>query len=509
MGNMKRLNRIKTGIFIPLILLVFGIWVSYPSFALSAPISIDGDPADWGAIDGRNGSGEELLGLLRAANDERYLYISYQGNWASNVNIEVEIQMNGENLISPYSPVLLNFMPERELGSFGLQDGWYESISGAAGTYQTTLNAETLTQQGLFFEARIPLSSLGYSDEWSPMIEVTWVSLGGRTVISQVFGETAPPLEEEVEEEIETSIEDEMPLETGSALEEENLDETMSEEEEFGGEAQESTGEAIEEPPVEANEEITPGAMGEITPEAMEEPSESPIEEDFPTEEAIQMELSLLTTGDYLEIDGYYSDWTGITHTDIYWNTRNIHQGAMVLQDDRIYVHLKESDTLNRMLETGAMHFYINDNILYDSQGYPTEDTSMMVALANVGPGNTMESFLGNLKNPGIYDGLGAFEYNGWPKRYLGEAAFTVYDKKHNPGDQCEFYMELSEIADYFGVNENEIYTITAYFPRLGSQIMTVTGVSTGPILGALMMVGMAATGVVLHRKRRKKEDEA
>jgi uncharacterized protein (TIGR04145 family) len=299
-----------------------------------------------------------------------------------------------------------------------------------------------------------------------------------------------------------------MPLETELSLEEESPEDTESEEEELGGEAQESTEEAMEEPPMEANEEITPGAMEEITPEAIEEPAEFPVEEDFSTDEALLLELSLLTTGDYLEIDGYYSDWTGITHTDIYWNTRNIHQGAMVLQDDRIYVHLKESDTLNRMLETGAMHFYINDNILYDSQGYPTEDTSMMVALANVGPGNTLESFLENLKDPAIYDGLGAFEYDGWPKRYLGEAAFTVYDKRHNPGDQCEFYMELSEIADYFGVNENEIYTITAYFPRLGSQVMTVTGVSTGPILGALIMVGMAATGMVLHRKRRKKEDE-
>ena len=72
MSDMKRLNRFKTGIFIPLILLVFGIWASYPSFALSAPISIDGNATDWGAIDGRNGSGEELSGLLRAANDESY-----------------------------------------------------------------------------------------------------------------------------------------------------------------------------------------------------------------------------------------------------------------------------------------------------------------------------------------------------------------------------------------------------------------------------------------------------
>lgn len=485
MSDMKRLNRFKTGIFIPLILLVFGIWASYPSFALSAPISIDGNATDWGAIDGRNGSGEELSGLLRAANDESYLYISYAGNWASSVNMEVEIQINGENLISPYSPILLNFMPERELGSFGLQDGWYESISGAAGTYQTSFNAETLTQEGLFFEARIPLSSLGYSDEWSPMIEVTWVSLGGRKVTSQVFGETATSPAEETEEETESFMEDETPVETEPTMEGESLEETMSEEEDFEGGAQELTGEAIE------------------------EPSEFPVEEDFSTDESLLLELSLLTTGDYLEIDGYYSDWTGITHTDIYWNTNNIRQGAMVLQDDRIYVHLKKSDTLNQMLATNAMHFYINDNILYDNQGYPMKDTSMMVALANVGLGNTLESYLGNLKDPGIYAGLGAFEYDGWPKRYLGEAAFTVYDKNHNPGDQCEFYMDLSEIADYFGVNENEIYTITAYFPRLGAQVMTVTGVSTGPVLGALMIVGMATTGIVLHRKRRKKEYEA
>lgn len=512
MGSMKKISWIKTGIMVPIILLVFGIWTSYPSFASSAPISIDGDSSDWGIIDGRNGSGEELSGLLRAANDERYLYISYQGDWASNVNMEVEIQINEEDLISPYSPVLLNFMPERELGSFGLQDGWYESLSGAAGSYQTTLNVEALSPESLFFEARIPLSSLGYTDDWSPVIEVTWSSLGGRRITAEGYGETQPPPEEDVDAEGEelTEAGEGSPETTQEAVEgpvEVPIDES-DEEAVVGPNEEESSSmeEPLEDNPLDDEEPLE--EEEELTPEAIEDSPGALSEEFLISEEALQMELNLLAIGDYLEIDGYYSDWAGVTHTDIYWNTRNIHQGAMVLQDDRIYVHLKESDTLNRMLETGAMHFYINDNILYDGQGYPTEDTSMMVALANVGPGNTMESFLDNLKDPGIYDGLGAFEYDGWPKRYLGEAAFTVYDKKHNPGDECEFYMELSEIADYFGVNENEIYTITAYFPRLGSQVMTVTGVSTGPVLGAIMIVGMAATGMVLHRKRRKKEDE-
>ncbi len=455
---------IKTGTMLLVIFLAIGMWTSYPSFASSAPISIDGDGSDWEGISGGSGTGGELSGFVRAANDERYLYLSYQGNWATNVYVEVEIEIDGERVLSPYSPVLINFYPERQRGSFGLQDGWYEAIAGASGSYQTTYNEELENYEELFFEARIPLSALGYINNWSPSMRVFWNGLGRTQMDSQLFGESKPPLEEDI------------------ALEQETT---------------------IEEPDMEQERRETMQAFMEDLAE-----EEAALEEEpYITDEVLQLEMALLATGDYLEIDGYYSDWVGITHTDIYWNTRNIHQGAMVLQDDRIYVHLKASDTFNKMLETNAMHFYINDNISYDNKGNPSGDTSMMVAIANVGPGYTLASFLGNLKDPGIYDGLGAFEYDGWPKRYLGEAAFTVYSKKNDPGDECEFYMELAEIAAYFGVNENEIYTITAYFPRLGSQVMTVTGVSTGPIISVVLIVGLATAGVVIHRKRRKKED--
>lgn len=213
---------------------------------------------------------------------------------------------------------------------------------------------------------------------------------------------------------------------------------------------------------------------------------------------------SILSTGDQLNIDGYYSDWDNISHTDIYWNSGSIRLGAMIIQDARVYVHLRGSENFNGALNPMSMFLYVNDNITYQD-GYPLKDNSMMMAVAEVNSNMTMGQMVGNVSVPGNYDELGVFEYDRWPKTYLGEATFTVYTTNHSPGDQCEFYMELSEIADYFDLDTNEIFSISMYFPTVGGQLLTVSGVSSGPLWGAIAAVVLAALGAGMVLIKRKK----
>ena len=207
-----------------------------------------------------------------------------------------------------------------------------------------------------------------------------------------------------------------------------------------------------------------------------------------------------------LAIDGFYSDWDTVLHSELSWdsaNTTTVHAGALVIQDEILYVHLIAADGW-KQLPTNAMQLYVNGNISYNNKGEPLIENSMLIALAEVETDQTMGALLKNIKTPGTIDDLGAFEYGNWPQLYLGEATFTVYDSKHDQGDESEFSISLDQIAAYYGLAENEVYEITMYFPRLGAQQITTTGVSTGPYIGIALAI--AVVGGYMFISKRKKE---
>lgn len=477
-----------------LITAILGWTLQLPAYGIDADISVDGALRDWRRIPGISAETDGATGEIKAANDSEYLYVCYEGSWTSWMSYSVDVYVDGQPPESPFGTLRINDSADDEQGTFSPLNSWSAPISDSEGVFVSDVPGEFWGYENLVFEFSVSLAALGYSGDGIPEIELVWITFDDASI-------TASPLGEEPEEEA-------IPEETPEDPAEQPVAETPEEEAEVP--AEETTGSAVDVPV----EETTGGAVDspaeETTDGAIELPEEettdSAVEMPEETEETpFDFGETTLSVSSALVIDGYYSDWDSVLHSDIGWGGSFVHSGALVLQDDALYVHLIAADNWNnKQLPTSAMHLYINGNIQYDSQGNPTEDSSMMLQLAEVNGDMTMGSPLkNNLKGPLLLDDLGAFEYDGWPKRYLGEAAFTIFDRNHVEGDQCEYKIDMAQIADYFGVDDNEIYEITMYFPRLGAQLLTVTGVSTGPYIGVALGV-LIAGGVLLLRKKKK-----
>ena len=107
----------------------------------------------------------------------------------------------------------------------------------------------------------------------------------------------------------------------------------------------------------------------------------------------------------------------------------------------------------------------------------------------------------------GTYTGLKMFfGYSGGDE--LGSnVALTIYDSVHGQGakgDEIEFSLSLSKLAEYTGIDPDQMGTITIYNPNLGSQGVTIAGSSTAPWLGIAICL-VAVGGVTLYRRKKKK----
>lgn len=388
---------------------------------------------------------------MKASNDNRYLYISYEGDWVSQINFSADVYVNDVKNSMPLDVFRLNVDANAPKGEFFALNPLNDEIESSKGTFFSSGAQALWGYESLVFEVQIPLAAFGYAGEETPLITLYCTTLGDIQLhVEQI--ESAQDPEDELQEEI-LLIEDE-PVQDLSENDNEEDEEEFDEEDD--------------------NETI-----------------------DTPT-----------VSGGFV-IDGYYTEWDKIDHTEISWSDdeAHIHEAALVIQDERLYVHLVGTDGWKKQLPTDKMYLYINGNIAYDKKGRPLENNVMLILIAEVNNDMTMGDKLKKIKSPKIVSGLGAFEYKGSPKRYLGQAAFTVYDAQHNQGDECEFYIDLSEISAFFGVNENEIGEIAMHFPNLGAQVITVTGVSTGPYLGIALSAAIAGGyWLIIKRKKGKVE---
>ncbi|NCB42718.1 MAG: Firmicu-CTERM sorting domain-containing protein [Clostridia bacterium] len=439
------------------LLLVLVMIVVFSPFvwSLNSEIVVDGRLKDWKKVDALSVSDGLIAGEMKAANSSTYLYLYYSGEWTSQIVFSADMYIDNNQSSAPFDAVRINADVNAPEGAFIAMNSWNSEIDGSYGEFLSSTAGEIWGYELLEFEVEIPLAEFGYTDAQVPEIVLNCTTFDGAELLSEqilILEDEAEQQEEVPQDEAEQQAE--VPQDEAEQQEEVPQDEAEQQEEEI-------------------------------------EPAEG---------------FRALFAGSGLVIDGYYSDWEDIAHTGITWNITgtNVYEGALVLESDRLYLHLIGADN-NKQLETNAMYLYINGNIAYDNQGLPTADNSMLIGIATVQSDMSMGSLLKKIKSPQIILDLGAFEYGGWPKRYLGEAAFTVYDSMHDQGDDCEFFIDLSEIADFYGVNENEIGEISMYFPRLGAQILTVSGVSTGPYLGiALGAIFVGGYFLMESRKKRR-----
>ena len=209
------------------------------------------------------------------------------------------------------------------------------------------------------------------------------------------------------------------------------------------------------------------------------------------------IEYENLTYSGAIQIDGTYSDWKHIPHSDISWyspDPNKVHQGALYLDGDILYGHYKMNDAYKTQMIVTYMELTINNSTsvgLTIQKGAADNDIDWSADMYNLPQGTTT--------------GLGVF-YNNYPKYYMGESVFTVYDSSHLIGDEVEFAIDLNVISQITGIPIESMRELKLYNPNIGKDAIVIAGSSSGAVIGVVIMTVIAVGGVVyLRRKRNRK----
>lgn len=202
--------------------------------------------------------------------------------------------------------------------------------------------------------------------------------------------------------------------------------------------------------------------------------------------------------GNVIQVDGNYTDWNRIPHTDISWyspDPNQVHKGALYLEDDILYVHYKMNDAYRAQMVLSYMELTINDT------------TNISITMQKKNSDGTIDWSDSIYNLPvGTTDGLGIF-YNEYPKYYMGDVTFTVYELDHTVGDEAEFAIDLNVVSKITNIPVESMRQISLFNPNIGKDVISVGGSSSGATVGVLALTGIATVGVFIDKKRKKVVD--
>ncbi|WP_310603452.1 Firmicu-CTERM sorting domain-containing protein [Anaerosporobacter sp.] len=202
------------------------------------------------------------------------------------------------------------------------------------------------------------------------------------------------------------------------------------------------------------------------------------------------------TANQSIQIDGVYSDWRHIPHTDISWyspDPNQVHQGALYLEEDILYGHFEMNDAYSSPMVISYIELTINNST---SIGLTIQKST---ADENIDWGTDM------YKLPvGTTDRLGVF-YNEYPKYYMGEAALTIYDADHLIGDEVEFAIDLNVVSKITDIPVEAMRVLKVYNPNIGRDAITIAGTSSGAVVGVAIMVVIAINGIITYKRGKSK----
>lgn len=103
----------------------------------------------------------------------------------------------------------------------------------------------------------------------------------------------------------------------------------------------------------------------------------------------------------------------------------------------------------------------------------------------------------------------GTYEYllannSGWSNWGGNDVYGKMYVTKKGDFVQCEFYLDLSMIAELFGCDADDFKMIEAQFGELGTEWVRMAGTSSGAWLGVAVCVASVLTVLLIKKKRGK-----
>lgn len=206
--------------------------------------------------------------------------------------------------------------------------------------------------------------------------------------------------------------------------------------------------------------------------------------------------------------DGFYSDWNYYPHQLVQYSTSGGVGGdaeaALYMNDGMLYGHVLSYLHMN---EKEFQPFYIRIN--------DERKLSMQIQLIAADEnGNVIKDApLDNL-DEGTYTFYLKDSSVGAPVMNVFDEDAPVYGKMYltvrksgtgkSISDEMEYEMDLTKLAEHFGLDETDIKMVQAQYVNIGGEWVSVGGTSTGAVMG-ISICGLVVAGVLMYRKRKCK----
>mgnify|MGYP003000846560 CR=1 FL=1 len=393
--------------------------------------------------------------------DNNYLCIRYNGSWSGYLNEHFDLSADGVSL-DRLNAIILNNENNGDGSSFSVKDAWSSEISGASGTVTNTGKKQYYGYEFMTWKIQVPLDT--YEAFNLDTLKVTYkgqsteVTIGTKNTTEEITSATEKDSTEEI-------------LTTEDTTETEKNDTT-----EISGTESEDSSATISETTSEDNNNAS--TTGEMTDEATTETTGG------------------IHVGGNIQIDGYYDDWEGRPKTEITYSSNNKqcnHYGQLALDGDTLYGHFKMNELYTSGMQLQIWYLTINGKT-FAMQIQPEKN-------GNIDWSTQVP------RSEGIHTNLKAFIGYGNNNECDSKVAYTVYDAEHKdntPGDEVEFSLSLKRLAELTGIPADEMGTITIQNPNIGGQGVSIAGSSTGPVVGVLIALLLAAGYVAKKRKGKR-----
>ena len=216
-----------------------------------------------------------------------------------------------------------------------------------------------------------------------------------------------------------------------------------------------------------------------------------------------------------ISYDYSYVDWEGYKHTVIEYNTAGTSED---LVDSHAAIHLSGDAVLGHIVTGIPSHVNTRGkDVLYGVHLTVNDDDAKDIEFRAVAVDSQ-----GNINWNPDKEGLanGSYEYYlfdvscwGTSKNIsdlnehdicFGKAWVTVSDDSL----EMEWTVDAKTLADYFDLNEDELYVLASSYRNIGHRVTATAGVSTGGALPAMLCMAVAAViaGFVNAGKKRDKK---
>lgn len=227
-----------------------------------------------------------------------------------------------------------------------------------------------------------------------------------------------------------------------------------------------------------------------------------------------------------IDYDGMFGDWNAYPHTLIQYATSGTQtnsadgEGAIYKEDGILYGHVISSMDAHLAEKGGefasGVSIFFNEE--YEYNGDRTNNLyPRFVAVAEDGTINWSPQTM-DLEN-GTYefyiaDARGEYDTNTITnisqlkehEQFFGKMKVEVTDER----DEMEFFIDLEQVAKYLSyysgrtVDPEEFQIIEAQFGRIGQEILTIAGTSSGPFVGIMICVAVVAVSYMKKRRSNK-----